>query len=216
MAITAKSILTRVVDILLDDTNVRWSIPELVRYFNDGQREVLVYRPDATATTVTHPLVAGARQPMPTNAYKLLEVYRNTGGTKANVRKIDMNLLDAQLPNWQGGSATTTIKHYMYDPRDIGVFYVYPPAASTGASLEMLVSTKPALIAEQNTLGDVTGDVSVNELFANALIDYVLFRAFNKDAEYAGNVTRATAHYSAFQNAVGVEANATAVASPKQ
>ena len=215
MAITAKSILTRVVTQLADETSVRWTMPELVRYLNDAQREVLVYRPDATATTTTQALVAGARQPMPTNAYKLLDVYRNTGGTKANVRKIDMNLLDAQLPAWQGGVTSTTIKHYMYDPRDIGVFYVYPPAA-VGASLEMLVSAKPTDITEQSTLEAVTGNISVNELFANALCDYVMYRAAAKDAEYTGNVARATAHYTAFQNAVGVEASATAVATPKK
>lgn len=215
MAIAAKSILQRVVTQLTDETSVRWTITELVRYLNDGQREIATYRPDSTATTATVALTAGPRQTLPATALKLLEVLRNTGGTKAAVRKIDQKLLDAQLPNWQSGTTSTTVKHYMYDVRDIRVFYVYPPAA-VGASLEMMYSAKPTDIAEQTALDDVTGDISVFDLFGNALIDYIMFRAVAKDAEYAGNVARAQAHYSAFQNGVGVEASATAVATPKK
>jgi hypothetical protein len=48
------------------------------------------------------------------------------------------------------------------------------------------------------------------------LIDYVLYRAASKDAEFAGSAAKAQAHYEAFQGALGVEASATAVASPKK
>lgn len=215
MAITAQSVLQRVITTLVDETNVRWTVTELIRYLNDGQREILTYRPDATSTTVTVELIAGARQTLPTTAFRLLDVVRNTGGTKAAVRKTDMKLLDAQVPSWQNGTTNTVIKHFMYDLRDIDVFYVYPPAA-VGASLEMVVSAKPTEIAEQTGVNLVTGNISVLDLFANALQDYMLFRAFAKDAEYAGNGARATAHYQAFQNGLGVEASATASSSPKQ
>lgn len=215
MAISAQSILTRVITTLADETSVRWTVPELIRYLNDGQREVVTYRPDATATTASVALSAGARQTLPAAAYKLLDIIRNTGGTKSAIRKIDMKLLDAQLPAWQNGVQSGTIKHYMYDVREIHVYYVYPPA-STAASIEMLYSAAPTDIAEQTSLGSVTGNISVLDLFANALGDYILFRAFAKDAEYAGNAARATAHYQAFQNGVGVEASATAVVTPKK
>ena len=215
MAITAQSVLQRVVTTLSDDDNVRWTVTELVRYLNDGQREIVTYRPDSTATTATVALVAGARQSLPSASYKLLDVVRNTSGTKAAVRKIDQKLLDAQVPSWQSGTTNTTVKHYMYDVRDIKVFYVYPPAA-VGASLEVLYSATPTSITEQTSVDSVTGNLTVHELFANALADYILYRAFAKDVEYAGNITRAQAHYAAFQNGVGVEASATAAASPKK
>ena len=213
MAITAQSILQRVVTSLTDESNVRWTLTELIRYFNDGQREIVTYRPDSTSTTSTVALVAGARQTIPTTAFKVLDVIRNTGGVA--VRKIDMKLLDAQVPAWQSGTTSTTIKHYMYDLRDIDVFYVYPPAA-VGASLEMLLSVKPTDISETTSMVVVAGNLSVQDLFANALQEYILYRAFAKDAEYAGNAGLAAAHYQAFQNAVGVEASATGAAAPKQ
>lgn len=215
MAISAQSILKRVVDQLADVSSVRWTVQELVRYLNDGQREIVTYRPDSTATTASVALAAGARQTLPSGAYKMLDVIRNTGGTKAAIRKIDMKLLDAQVPSWQNSTASATVKHYMYDVRDVLVFYVYPPATDT-ASIEMLYSAKPTDIAEQSSLNSVTGNITVYELFANALCDYVLFRAFAKDAEYGGNLEKAQAHFAAFQNGVGVEASATAVATPKK
>ena len=47
MAITAQSLIRRVVETLQDNTSIRWPVAELVRYLNDGQREVAIYRPDA-------------------------------------------------------------------------------------------------------------------------------------------------------------------------
>lgn len=219
MAVSAQSILKRVVDQLMDVANVRWSAAELVRYLNDGQKEILIYRPDATGTTLTVNLTAGAKQSLPAGAFKLLDVVRNSGGTKAAVRKIDQKLLDAQLPDWYNGTGQTVIKHYMYDPRDPRVFYVYPPAAAANAALEILYSIYPTDIAEPAagaSYTTVTGDITVTDFYSNALIDYILFRAFAKDAEFGGNITRAQAHYAAFQNGVGVEASATAAVSPQK
>ena len=44
----------------------------------------------------------------------------------------------------------------------------------------------------------VTGDLGVPDIYANAVQDYVLYRAYTKDSEYAGNAARAQAHYAAF------------------
>lgn len=219
MAVSAQSVLKRVVDQLMDLTNVRWTAAELVRYLNDGQKEILIYRPDATGTTATVNLVAGAKQALPAGAFKLLDVVRNSGGTKAAVRKIDQKLLDAQLPDWYNLTGQTVIKHYMYDPRDARVFYVYPPAAAANAALEIFYSIYPAAITEPAdgaAYTTVSGDLSVGDSYSNALIDYILFRAFAKDSEFGGNITRAQAHYAAFQNGVGVEASATATVSPQK
>jgi hypothetical protein len=53
MTTSAQSVLLRVVGTLQDASAVRWATNELVRYLNDGQRDITVYRPDATATTAT-------------------------------------------------------------------------------------------------------------------------------------------------------------------
>lgn len=219
MALAAQSIIRRAVETLQDTTSVRWPINELVRYLNDGQREVVLYRPDAMVTNATITCVAGSKQGVPTGGAKLIEVVRNSAATSAkkSVRMVNREILDAQMPNWHNITQSVDVLHYMYDPRDPKVFYVYPPA-TTAAQLDIVYSAYPTDIAEPadgSLYTAVTGNISLPDIYGNVLGDYILYRAYTKDSEYAGNAQRATAHYQAFQNALTVEANATAVASPK-
>lgn len=218
MAIAAQSIIRRVAETLQDLTAVRWSTAELVRYLNDGQRELGTYRPDAVSTNATVNLTVGAKQTLPADGFKLLDILRNeTANSKRAVRLVNRQLMDAHIPNWYSQTPSLEVQHFLYDPRDPLVFYVYPPA-SAGAAVYMIYAAHPAGVAEPadgTTYTAVSGNINVPDIYANALMDYVLYRAFAKDAEYAGNAARATAHYQAFVNALTVEANATAVASPK-
>ena len=42
--------------------------------------------------------------------------------------------------------------------------------------------------------------LSVDDMFANAIIDFVFIELIIKDAEYAGNAQRAGTHYQLFIN----------------
>lgn len=216
MAVAAQSVIRRVVDTLQDPTAVRWPTGELVRYLNDGQREIVLYRPDAMVTDATVALEVGTRQSIPAAGAKLIEIVRNTGGDKRAVRLVNREILDAQVPGWHGMNGSTQILHYIYDPRDPKVFYVYPPAAS-GASLELVYSLLPTDVsvpADGELYSAVAGNISVPDIYANTLQDYILYRAYSKDSEYAGNAARATAHYAAFANALGIEIKATVAVGP--
>lgn len=218
MATPAQHIIRRCVDTLQDNTSVRWPVAELVRYLNDGQREIVLHRPDAGLSSATISCVAGTKQSIPPNGAKLIEVVRNAkpGGTFRAVRLINKELLEAQIPNWHTMTPQDEVLHFMYDVRDPKVFYVYPPA-TTNARLDITYSAYPTDIAEPpdgSTYTAVTGNISVPDIYANALQDYILYRAYTKDSEYAGNAQRAQAHYAAFANALGVEAKATVAVSP--
>lgn len=212
MPIAAQSIVRRVVETLQDNTSVRWPVNELVRYLNDGQREIVLYRPDAMVTNAVVTLVAGSKQALPANGTKLIEIVRNTGGTRRSVRLVNREILDSQAPNWHNITGVTEILHFMYDPRDPRVFYVYPPAAASGASLDAVYAAMPADVTEPAdgaVYTAVSGNISVPDIYGNVIQDYMLYRAYSKDSEYAGNASRAQAHYGAFVNALGVEMKAT-------
>lgn len=218
MAITAQSIIQRVVITLQDTTSIRWPANELVRYLNDGQREVAMLRPDATVTNATKALSAGAKQGLPADGAKLLDITRNTSGSKRAVRMTTRAILDSQLPNWQNATGVTEILHYTYDPRDPKVFYVYPPAAAADASVEIVYSAYPSSITEPADgalYTAITGNIALPDIYANPLADYVLYRAYTKDTEFAGNVQRAQAHYGAFTGALNAELSGTAGVTPK-
>ena len=104
----------------------------------------------------------------------------------------------------------------MFDPRQPREFLVYPPATSA-ARLEITYAQIPSphtLTAQQLTNAATTETIRIDDSFANALLDYVLYRAYSKDAEQQGNAARAVAHFQAFQNSLGVTAQANAASQP--
>ena len=218
MPIAAQSIIRRCVETLQDTTSIRWPVAELVRYLNDGQREVVLYRPDAMVTNATVTCVAGTKQTLPANGAKLIEVIRNAraAGTKRAVRMVNREILDAQMPGWHALAGADDVLHFMYDPRDPRVFYVYPPA-TTNTQLDIVYAAYPTDIVEPAdgaTYTAVTGNISLPDIYGNVLQDYILYRAYTKDSEYAGNAQRAQAHYAAFANALGIEIKATVAVAP--
>lgn len=218
MALTAQSIIRRAVETLQDSTSIRWPINELVRYLNDGQREVVLYRPDAMVTSSTVNCVAGTKQALPANGSKLIEVVRNsaTGSAKKAIRMVNREVLDAQTPNWHNLTGSIDILHFMYDVRDPKVFYVYPPA-TVAAQVDIVYSAYPTDVTEPadgSLYTAVSGNISLPDIYGNVVLDYVLYRAYTKDAEYAGNAARAQAHYQAFSGALGVEIKSTMSVAP--
>lgn len=218
MALTAQSIIRRAVETLQDTTSVRWPVNELVRYLNDGQREVVLYRPDSMVTNSTITCVTGSKQSLPANGAKLIEVIRNSASAsdKKAVRMINREILDSQTPGWHNITGSINILHFMYDPRDPKVFYVYPPA-TTSAQLDIVYSAYPTDITEPadgSLYTAVSGNISLPDIYGNVLLDYILYRAYTKDSAYAGNAQRAQAHYATFANALGIEIRATVAVAP--
>ncbi len=218
MAVTVQSVIDRVQAILQDTTGIRWPVvSELVLFVNDAQREVALLKPDASAVNATVTLATGTKQDIPTAGNRLLRVVRNmsaaSGGTgKRSVRLVSRDILDSQTPEWHdptvsGDAAhTNIIKHYVYDEQNPRNYYVYPGVAGS-AYVEIVYSANPTTVAQN-------GNLSIPDIFANAVADYVLFRAYTKDAEYAGNVQRASTHYNLFINSVTGKGQIDIITSP--
>lgn len=205
MATSAQSVLRSVIDQLTDKASVAWKIGELVRYLNAGQREAINIRPDAMSTNATLALAAGAKQSMPADALLLLKVIRNSAGSLRTVTKCDMDRLGAVEPNWSSATPAAEILHYMYDEKDPDVFYVYPPAIDSSASLDIVYSQYPTAIGEPadgQTYVNVTGNISLPDVYSGALVDYVLYRAYDKNNGAPGNGDKAIAHLATFRAAV--------------
>lgn len=217
MAITAQSIVKSVVEVLQDPTNIRWKIADIARYFNDGRRQIIMHRPDAGATEAAVTLVAGVRQTIPGAGASLLDIKRNTTSKRAVTPIRDRKLLDALDPTWPAATGVADIEHFMYDERDALSFMVYPPAAS-GASVDMLYSAIPTDITIPGpgaVYTDVTGNLVLPDVFANAMIDYCLYRCYSIDNEFSPDPQRADKHLTLFAAALGVEIDAILKSSPR-
>jgi hypothetical protein len=224
MTIAAQAIVLRTVNILQDTSLIRWAANELVRWLNDGQREVIVYRPDAISTTATMTLAAGTRQSLGSAGLtlppvKLIEVTRNlaASSTKLAVRLVPRAILDSHVPGWHTVTGSVNVENYVFDPRDPKTFYVYPPATSS-AQLEVVYGAYPTDITEPAdgaAYTTITGNISLPDSYSNCLLDYILYRAYTKDSEYAGNAQRAQMHYGAFTAALVAEVKATLAVQPQ-
>lgn len=217
MSTTARSIIERAQTQLQDAAGVRWSATELVGWLNDAQRAYLVERPDQKCTTQAVSLTAGFRQNLPAGAMSLIDVPNNSAGTKRRITKVDVVTLDAVMPTWRSASASTQVVHFMHDLREPKAFYVYPPAA-TGAQVDMTYSVYPtdvSLVSVGAAATTVTGDIDLPDSAAEALLNFVLYKAYSKDAEFGGNSQLAAGYLALFNAAVGSQLQSTATVAPK-
>ena len=81
----------------------------------------------------------------------------------------------------------------MFNIRDPRKFYVYP-GVSGSAYVEVVYSKNPTNLSAGTDL------IQVDDIFANALINFVLYRAFLKESEYAANVAVASGYFNAVVN----------------
>lgn len=203
--ITTTALITKVSMILQDPTNIRWTQDELLGWLNDAQSEIVLYKPNACVKNVDMTLVAGTKQTIPADGVGFIDVPRNTGGDA--VRATNRQILDAQIPNWHASSrANSKVVHYCYSPYNPRTFYVFPPSPG-GNSVEIIYTASPTAA----TLGGV---ISIDDIYSTAIINFILYRAYTKDAEYAENFAAAQAYYQAFTTQITGKNNSEVVTDP--
>jgi hypothetical protein len=205
---TAKQLIDRAQVILQDTTNTRWPRTELLNWLNDAQRQIVLHRPDAHAVNEDFSVtVQNTLQTLPANALRLIDVVRNTTGR--SVTHVDRRILDEQSPNWHTENASDQVEHYIYDDRDPRRFYLYP-LPTVNVSVQIVYSSAPV------SIGTETDVIGLDDIYANPILDFMLYRAYSKDADYAANGQRMITHMQAFSDALGVKTQIDQFYSPEQ
>lgn len=194
MTISVQDVISRVRRILVDE-GVRWTDSELLQWLGDAQRIIVLQKPDANAVTADVAALAGTRQTLPSGAFQLLDVVK--GPTGRAVRPTTRAALDAENPLWHTAAQSNVTRHYVYDAKTPDVFWVYPPATA-GTLLTIIYSAPPP----QPT---IAGNIGLGDVYIGVIVDYILYRAFMKDADYAQNAPRADKHYEQFMAALAAK-----------
>ena len=105
---------------LNDPSKVTWSDTVLINALNEALQALVSYRPDAASYTAMMLLVAGTRQTLPSDGVRLLKCIRNKGTSGLSdagraIRKADMLVQDALLPDWHLTNGQTVIDEYFHD-----------------------------------------------------------------------------------------------------
>ena len=217
MPFAARDVMKRAATTLQDVDGVRWPATELHGYLNDGLREIVALKPNANTKTVTLSLASGTLQTLPAQYTVLSRVVRNidsagTGGRA--VRPIaDRSIMDAQIPGWQHSEVlpfAKTVVHVIHDMVNPRAFCVVPGNNGAG-QIEAVVGAIPAAVplpASPTSFDDYTATVDIPDLYQNALVDYMLYRAHSKDNGMPNAAARAQAHFELFRGALTNLANA--------
>lgn len=204
--VSVQSILFRASTLLQDITNIRWPQAELLEWLISGQREIVLFKPNASVKNVDFALGAGAKQTIPNDGLTLVDIPRNSNGLQA-VTLVSRQILDAQVPGWSApAKANATVIHYCYSPNDPKHFYVYPPSPG-GNSVEIIYNANPS----DATLN---GTITIDDIYESPLVDYIVYRAYSKDTEYAVNADNARKYYDSFQFAIKGKYAAEALTNP--
>lgn len=202
------SVILQNVNFILDDpNNTFFSLSQKIAAINSALQALVSYRPDAASLTAMMLLVAGTRQTIPSDGVRLLKVIRNRGVSGLSdagkaIRKADMLVQDALIPDWHTTTGQTTIDEYFYDsitPKD---FYVYPPVAvspTIGIDISY-VRVLPTITAGSDTL-------PVDDYFAPALQEWMLYSLWCGDDEQNPNYAAARSHQQTFFQLLQIKAS---------
>lgn len=193
MATAVDHIVERAASLLQDTGHVRWTLTDLTDYINEAQSAIVKKVPAANITIADHILVEGTKQSLPADAIVLMDVIRNNpgGSPGPTIRWVDMDIQNATVPDWHNDTAAVTVQEYMYDTDDPYTFWVYPPQTATPTTVEIKYAANPPII-------NIGEDITLGDEFVNAIIEYMLHKAYSREVEYAGEDGKAAIHFKQF------------------
>lgn len=209
------SVILQNVNFVLDDPNdVKYSLTQKIAAINSALQALVSYRPDAASYTTMMLLVAGTRQTLPSDGVRLLKVIRNRGQSGLSdagraIRKADMLVQDALIPDWHETTGQTVIDEYFYDsitPKD---FYVYPPAP-----VSPVIGVDISYVRVLPTITAGTDTLPVDDYFAPAIQEWMLYSLWCGDDQNP-NYAVARSHQSTFFQLLQIKAASDGAVNPK-
>ncbi|WP_035789229.1 phage adaptor protein [Janthinobacterium sp. CG3] len=216
----------------------RWHERELVTWLNDGQRAIAKFLPASCTRIDALKLKPGTKQSIeliapadvkpgdgsPAAAVYgnfLNDVVRNMGvdGLTAGraVRVVSREVLDSQNPDWHTIVGTGRVDQFVFDPRSPKVFYVTPAiGAAPAVWIEVSYLANPVDIPSTGTVAaplygaDSASAtvISVDDKYVDDLANYILARAYMKDADFASSQPNAVAYSSMFTSSLNAQVQA--------
>lgn len=226
MKANARQVLDRARRIIHDEESTRWWLPELAQWLTDGVRQIGMARPEALAVGATLNLVQGTRQELPGEYFHFLRAVHNIpDATKAitgrAIRMVKKEQLEEQEPHWHDPTIRpfkSEVRHVAFDPGTPRVYWCYPGNNGLG-QIHAEVAQDPTEIVVQADADLIDSydaiTLPVDGIYTSALADFVVYRAFSKDAHMApASAQRAQVHLAAFQAAIGLRTAASDTENP--
>jgi len=208
MATTLVSGLIDSAKLLLQETSTsgtRWKNEEILGWLNEAYQAIIQAKPDANSITEDMALAAGTKQNVPATGLRLLDVVRSTDPASdgMSITLVSRHQLDITRRGWHREDETADIEHYIYNADDPRTFYVFPPAVAD-TNIEIIYSAVPSK-HETTAITSESEIIKLTDVYAPVMLDYILYRAYSKDADHTANANRAMMHYRAYREALGMK-----------
>ena len=194
--VTVAELIKRAKTTAQDIDFVQWLESEWLDWYNECLLTLVTVAPNAVAVNRTLTLVQGSRQTIPETAARLVDVVRNTTSGRA-IRNIDRKTLDEQFSTWHKDLADEAY-FYVYDAGVPTTFYVYPALKTAGVQIDVVLAEKPVAATQTSDV------IAVSDWYAPAIVDYLLYRAYLKNADYTNDLGRSDNFYNKFLSKLGV------------
>jgi len=211
--VTVAELATEVAQLLNDAEpefeHIRWSRAELIEYANDAVVQIAMLRPDTVAKDETVALKPGARQELPEGGTR----FQRVEGTfdRHNVLQGQPFRMDTRAARiartWFAApscphSGDYVVTAFAFDPANPRVFFVEPPVPPD-PPVKVIVSLArvPQPVDENEAL-------PMDRRFHNAVIAWMLYRAFSKDQDSAPDAAHAANHLRHFYEMLGLSQRA--------
>lgn len=186
----------------------RWGRGLLLDYLNLGLKEIGIYKPDAFTKSIDLALVPGEVQTV-SDEISLLSIDANADGSKINIADIDLvksygaYAVCAPKIKIKDGRPIIKIMSVSIDKDNPRTFYVSPPVP-TGMSLSVratIIDSPP-----KYTLTDWTKNVKIESKYTNALIQFMMAKAYELNREVSPqDRANSLQYYQMFYDGLGVK-----------
>lgn len=204
---------------LKDQQGRRWTPSELLSYLNDGQREIGILRLDAITVKKNISMVVGSEQTLPADCIRLVDITHNMGGGAAigdPITLIDRDELDTTAAQWRTTGAQDTVIHYVYDARVPLTWECYPPQGNAGKFVRAAVAVMPVdCTIDGVDEGSTSTAIAISDIYQTALMEYVLYRAYDKN-DQSRNVNEAQRFRASFMQRLGLKTQADVANDPNK
>lgn len=192
-----------------DDGPVRWTQVDAMRWLNDAQRETVMLVPSANPVFTVEIPLAGCRQTADdlglVDCIQILDISANyasdltTPGRAITLK--DRKHFDESRVRWRTETGTEA-RHWFFNPAEPKAFDLYPGFGDSAlGGIGILYSAVP----KELTL--ITQRISIDDIYANALQNYVLGCFYLQDTAFTAAPTKAQYYMQAFRESLGIKAS---------
>ena len=206
---TVGTVLSLVKKKIVDETNVDYSQIELLTLYNITNREIVKLMPRAYTKLNTLLLAVGNKQKIPSPGMVIIEVLRNMGTDGSTpgrtVRETTMEIMKKFVPFFSTHVALTdsSIWDWWPVPQEPESFFVHPQSDGSGY-VELEYSAPPTDVVYDAGGIYLTTTIALSDIYLTAIIDGMMFQAYDDDTDIPGNTPRSGVYYARFLQDLGI------------